>query len=131
VSLLRYDCQHDGIFNLSSKTLFTYEFMFDYWHGVTVSTRSFHAHWRTMKENHVHSGTMGLLLSRPVVRLALQSFMGLLDMPDEGFACPCCSHVSPEERTIICYGKCLGFRKDLAFTGIKPPSSSSPPVPDL
>lgn len=128
--ILLYDGQEDGVFNLSGHSLFTYEALFDYWDGMTVSKQSYTAQHRKLVLAHRRSGTFGLLPSRQVLRYALQGFLDLLDLDYKSFGCPCCSKL-PHDQICLCGdGTTLGFRKDFAQTASNAPTSSDPPIPD-
>jgi hypothetical protein len=127
---LQYDGQHDGIFNLSNQTLFTYETMFDYWDGMTVSRQSFTAQHAKLRLAHQRTCTAHLLPSRQVIRYGLQCFLNLLDVEYQSFGCPCCSHLPHDEICLVGDGTTLGFRKDFAQTASRPPPAASPPIPD-
>lgn len=124
-----YDGQEDGIFNFSNFTLFTYEVMFDYWDGMTVTPLSYTAHHSRLVMHHERSNCHPP--SRTVVRQALQSFLLLLDI-NYDFSCPCCSSLPHDAMVIVGDAVCMGFRKDLASTGIKLPDGweERRPIPE-
>ena len=128
---LSYDGQQDGIFNLSDKSLFTYEVLFDYWDGMTVAKLSYTAHYQRLRLSHKRTARLSLLPSRPVVRYALQGFLSLLDLDYHKFGCPCCSNFPHDQITLIGDGTTLGYRKDFACTATCPRAPSTPPRDDL
>ena len=52
---LTYDGQHDGVFNLSDQSLFTYEAMYSFWDDLTTAPMTYTAHYERMYLAHVHS----------------------------------------------------------------------------
>ena len=66
----------------------------------------------------------------PTCRRALQEFLDLLKVDYKaGFTCPVCSGLPHEDMVIICDGKVLGFRRDLALPST--PETSGRTVMDL
>ena len=126
---LQYDGQHDGVFNYSGNTLFTYECMNNFWDHTVVSNLSFYGHWLNMKAGHFRSGMLALLPSRDTIRGALWKYLKLLDIDYSNFGCPCCSQLPHDERCYVMDGVTLGFRKDFASTATLTPTASTM-VPD-
>ena len=52
-----------------------------------------------------------------------------IDYEAEFDCCPCCSKLQPEDMVVVCDGKVLGFRRDLALPST--PAMSGRTVPDL
>jgi hypothetical protein len=126
----KYDGKADGVFNLSGDSLFLHETLRFYINCMTHIKTTMYGIYEIIKEDYARFKVD--FCSYNIFQRAVQLFIPLLDVRyDEGYMCPCCSHLNVSDMAIIADGKCKGFKQSLMQSAHPdapfPPSDPSVP----